>query len=303
MSQTEMRVLVVWGSKMGGTQGIAELVADELRRTGFDVMVERASRVHDLKPFDAVIVGGALYANRWHDEARRFVQRNVEALRRRPVWFFSSGPLDDSADLRHIAPTVQVGVLMERVGALGHVTFGGRLPADAKGFPAAAMAKTKSGDWRSTPHIRGWAHELSRELPTARPGVAVDHPARSLPRLIAHGALGWGALTAVMFALLRITSRSVALTLVSLLTPMIFTLLAVHYFRQRGSREAVFTALVWTIVAAALDLAIFRIGAMWIPFVLVFVTTWAVGYLRSTMPWPSPTDLKGGDHGAHTPVG
>ena len=31
--------------------------------------------------------------------------------------------------------------MMEKVGAKGHVTFGGRLPADAKGFPASAMAK------------------------------------------------------------------------------------------------------------------------------------------------------------------
>jgi len=33
----------------------------------------------------------------------------------------------------------EVAVLMERVGARGHVTFGGRLSADAKGFPAAAQ--------------------------------------------------------------------------------------------------------------------------------------------------------------------
>ena len=37
-----------------------------------------------------------------------------------------------------IPPVPQVQELLERIGARGHVTFGGRLPADAKGFPASA---------------------------------------------------------------------------------------------------------------------------------------------------------------------
>jgi len=73
----------------------------------------------------------------------------MPALRHIPVWLFSSGPLDDSADHDAIAPTRDVAVLMERVGALGHATFGGRLSADAKGFPASAMARKRSGDWRN----------------------------------------------------------------------------------------------------------------------------------------------------------
>lgn len=310
MGQSEMRVLVTWGSKMGGTRGIADLVADELRRAGCDVVVERASSVHDLRSFDAVIVGGALYANRWHEDARRFVHRHVEALRHRPTWFFSSGPLDDSAERSELPPPTQVAVLMERVGALGHVTFGGRLPADAKGFPAQAMAKTTSGDWRNTPHIRAWAAEVARAIPAARPGVAIDHPGRSPGRLLAHGVIGWAILALAMAGLLRIASTGVAVTLHALLTPIVFSVIAVHYFRARGAREPVPTALTWTILSAALgallalDLASFtRIGATWLPLVLIFLTTWLVGFIKSTMPWPSPTDLKGGDHGAHTPVG
>ncbi|MDZ7882757.1 MAG: flavodoxin domain-containing protein [Mycobacterium sp.] len=57
---------------------------------------------------DAVIVAGALYANRWHRDARRFVRPNTESLRTMPVWLVSSGPLDDSAARRSIAPTAQV---------------------------------------------------------------------------------------------------------------------------------------------------------------------------------------------------
>ncbi len=98
--------------------------------------------------FDAVIVAGALYANRWHHDARRFVRRNRAALGKLPVWLVSSGPLDDTAAHRDIEPTAQVRKLAARIGARGHVTFGGCLSPDAKGFPASALAKTKSGDWR-----------------------------------------------------------------------------------------------------------------------------------------------------------
>jgi menaquinone-dependent protoporphyrinogen oxidase len=120
--------------------------------------------VRSLAGIDAVIVGGGLYANRWHRAARRFVLRHREALRQLPVWFFSSGPLDDRADREILAPPGQVQRLMERVGALTHVTFGGRLSPDARGFPASAMARTHAGDWRNPERIRAWAAELARRL-------------------------------------------------------------------------------------------------------------------------------------------
>jgi menaquinone-dependent protoporphyrinogen oxidase len=79
------------------------------------------------------------------------------------VWLFSSGPLDGSA-AEDIPPVPQVQELLERIGARGHVTFGGRLSADAKGFPASAMAKTHAGDWRDPERIRGWAADVAMDL-------------------------------------------------------------------------------------------------------------------------------------------
>jgi menaquinone-dependent protoporphyrinogen oxidase len=55
---------------------------------------------------------------------------------------------------------------MERVGARGHVTFGGRLAPDAKGFPASAMAKKNGGDWRDAEQVRAWFHAIAPELRT-----------------------------------------------------------------------------------------------------------------------------------------
>ncbi len=55
------------------------------------------ARVTDVESYDAVVVGGGLYAGRWHKDARRFVRRHGRVLAGRPLWFFSSGPLDASA--------------------------------------------------------------------------------------------------------------------------------------------------------------------------------------------------------------
>ncbi len=159
-----MRALVTYGSTRGGTEGLAAMVADGLRYEGIVADLLPPGQVKKLNDYDAVIVGGALYATRWHRQARRFVRRHASELRQRPTFFFSSGPLDDSAERGVIPPVAQVEALMERVGACDHVTFGGRLAADAKGFPASAMAKKLSGDWRDQAHVRAWAKSVAARL-------------------------------------------------------------------------------------------------------------------------------------------
>lgn len=159
-----MRVLVAFGSKRGGTAGLAAMIGDALNDAGCYAVVSRAGDVHDLAGVDAVVVAGALYANRWHRDARRFVRRNDAALRNMPVWLVSSGPLDDSAAQHEIPPTSQVRKLATRVGARDHVTFGGYLAPDARGFPASAMAKSKAGDWRDPAHIRRWVATVVGQL-------------------------------------------------------------------------------------------------------------------------------------------
>lgn len=264
-------------------------MAETLRERGVDVVAASADQVRELAGFDAVIVGGALYASRWTAVACRFVARNVAALRKLPVWFFSSGPLDDSADGGQIEATHQVGVLAERVGALGHVTFGGRLSPDAKGFPASAMAKEQSGDWRNPERIRAWAAELATKLPAAVPGTAVDHQAGSLASMLSHAVLGWTLCAATMVLLLRLVSLGWALAIHALAAPLVFALLSWRYFRAWGARDPVPTALTWTIVVAVLDLVVVA-GAIqrsftmfasftgtWLPLALVFLATWITG--------------------------
>ena len=152
-----MRVLVAYGSKMGGTRGIAEMLGADLADLGHEVEVKSGRDVEEVTSFDAVIIGGALYYFiSWHKDARAMIRRHRAALQQRPVWLFSSGPLDDTATEKEIPPIKSVLRTIERIGARGHVTFGGRLEEKNGSLPI--------GDWRDPQHVRQWAETIHADL-------------------------------------------------------------------------------------------------------------------------------------------
>ncbi|GAA4543850.1 flavodoxin domain-containing protein [Streptomyces collinus] len=110
-------VLVAYGTTNGSTAEIAEAVAAVLRKEGVAAEALPARSATSVSPYDAVVVGGGLYAGRWHKDARRFVRRHGRSLAGRPVWFFSSGPLDASASERDIPPVPGVRRAMDKLEA------------------------------------------------------------------------------------------------------------------------------------------------------------------------------------------
>lgn len=159
------RVLVAYGSRNEATAGIAEAIAATLREDGHEAEARPAASVDDLAAYDAVVLGGSLYLNRWQRDARRFARRLGPQLRDREVWFFSSGPLDATASAQEIPPVPGVLHAMSRVGAHGHTTFGGRLSPRARGRLARTMSEHGlDGDWRDFEQIRGWAHGVATYL-------------------------------------------------------------------------------------------------------------------------------------------
>jgi menaquinone-dependent protoporphyrinogen oxidase len=159
-----MRVLVTYGSKMGGTAGLAEMIAEGLRRHGVQADVQAAAVERSLASYEAVIVGGALYAGRWHRDARRFVEHHRRELRSMPVWLFSSGPIGDAGQEPDIPPVPQVSKFMREIGARGHETFGGRLLPDPPGLVARLMAKKLAGEWRDPDQVERWVAGIAAEL-------------------------------------------------------------------------------------------------------------------------------------------
>mgnify|MGYP001035977263 FL=1 len=158
-------VLVAYGTTNGSTAGIAEAVAGVLSKEGLVVDTAPAATVTDVGSYDAVVVGGALYAGRWHKDARRFLRRHRRALAERPLWLFSSGPLDASASEKDIPAVPGVRRAMVRLDARGHVTFGGCLQEGAKGRIARMIVRNgKGGDFRDFPEIEAWAARVADEL-------------------------------------------------------------------------------------------------------------------------------------------
>ncbi|MEU3312854.1 flavodoxin domain-containing protein [Streptomyces sp. NPDC006656] len=162
------RVLIAYGTRHGATAGIAEQIGETLREDGLDAVVLPADDIDDVRDYDAVVLGGSLYGGHWSGQAERCAERNADLLRRRPVWMFSSGPLDRSAEEQDIPPVAAVARQMQLVGAREHMTFGGSVTARTPGFLAKALLHGgKGGDYRNPGRIRTWAHHISAELTTA----------------------------------------------------------------------------------------------------------------------------------------
>lgn len=163
-------VLVAYGTKNGGTAGIAEMIGQELRTLGLAVEVRAAVDVRDTTGYTAVVLGGALYMHRWHRDATRFARRHRRELAGKPVWLFSSGPLDNSAIERDIPPVGAARWAETALRARQHRTFGGVLDERAQGWVARRMvANGSGGDFRDRDQITAWATEIGTTLLAVEP--------------------------------------------------------------------------------------------------------------------------------------
>ncbi|MFD7611634.1 flavodoxin domain-containing protein [Streptomyces sp. NPDC059828] len=161
------RILIAYGSRHGATSGIAEEIGSALREDGYEAAVLPAGDVRDVSGYDAVVLGGSVYAGRWHRDASRFARLHAADLGHRPVWMFSSGPVDSSAEQHDLPPVRDVVRHMERLHAREHITFGGSITASTPGWIARYLVRhAAAGDFRNPEQIQDWAHHISAELAT-----------------------------------------------------------------------------------------------------------------------------------------
>jgi menaquinone-dependent protoporphyrinogen oxidase len=165
-----MTVLVAYASKRGSTAEIAETIAATLRREGLGVCLEPAEAVQSLDRYDAVVLGSAVYMKRWRGDARHFLKKHRKALRHKPFWVFSSGPVGDpSKDNPEWTEPPDLAEKIEELGGREHVIFGGCLPAEPSGFVEKAMVEgtpREHRDRRNWAAIREWAHQIASQLVT-----------------------------------------------------------------------------------------------------------------------------------------
>ncbi|GIG25946.1 flavodoxin domain-containing protein [Cellulomonas denverensis] len=160
-----MRVLVTVASRHGATAEIGSAIGRVLAEAGHDVREVAPEDVTSLDDVDVVVLGSAVYTAHWLPAARDFARRWEEELRHRRVWVFSSGLATQpaaSANSPH-----ELMALRERVGALGHRSFAGRLLRSELAFAERALiagARAKEGDHRDFEAVAAWAREIADEL-------------------------------------------------------------------------------------------------------------------------------------------
>ncbi len=168
------KVLVAYASKHGSTAEIADAVAETLRSSGLSVECAKAGELLSVEPYDAVVLGSAVYMKRWRGDAKRFLRKHAEELSKRPLWVFSSGPVGEPKnDNPSWLEPPRIVEQVERLGARAHVVFGGRMPTDPRSPTQRAMAKNcppEYRDRRDWDEIHAWAAGVASELQTAAPG-------------------------------------------------------------------------------------------------------------------------------------
>ena len=164
--------VVIYASKNGATAEIATAIAATLSEHGLHTELRPAGEVDgDLRRFDAVVLGSAVYMKRWRPEARRLLRRHARELADVPFWVFSSGPVGEKPDASWAEPP-RIVERVEQLGAREHVVFGGRVPLEPKNFVERAMKRDtppEFADLRDWDEIRRWADGIAEALGSARP--------------------------------------------------------------------------------------------------------------------------------------
>ena len=161
-----MTILVAYASKHGSTEEIAHSIAEQIRAHGFEVNASSIAHVAGVENAEAVIVGSAIYAGSWMQEATAFVRHHAVELSRRPVWLFSSGPLGEHIQDVEDQPK-QISEFRETLQTRDHHVFMGALDPDKLGFAERMMVKAvkaPAGDYRDWDDVRAWADQIARDL-------------------------------------------------------------------------------------------------------------------------------------------
>jgi len=166
--RTMNRILVAYATRTGSTAEVAAYVAEVLRSTGATVDVRHVRTVHEVKGYDAVVVGSPIRLGHWLPEAVEFVKANREALSHIPTaYFLVSGLLrEDTPEMRQKV----LGYLDPARAILEPISIGlfaGKMDySKTDGFDRsiAEAVSSAEGDWRNWEAIRGWACNLQAVL-------------------------------------------------------------------------------------------------------------------------------------------
>ncbi len=161
-----MSVLVAYASKYGATAEIAQKLGEMLRNAGLEVEVFPADQVRDVKPYDAVVLGSAVYAGSWMKPVVELLQAQEQDLAIRPVWLFSSGPTGEGepVEIMHGWRYPEaLESLLQRISPRDIALFHGKIDLEKMHWGEKLIVKAlraKTGDFRNREALEAWAQNI-----------------------------------------------------------------------------------------------------------------------------------------------
>jgi menaquinone-dependent protoporphyrinogen oxidase len=91
-----LKALVVYGTRWGGTVGVAEKIGESIVKSGHSAdVLDARSKLRDIASYDLVIVGSGIRADQWTKSTLAFLDRNVTALKSKKTALFVSCQMAD----------------------------------------------------------------------------------------------------------------------------------------------------------------------------------------------------------------
>jgi menaquinone-dependent protoporphyrinogen oxidase len=164
-------ILVTYASKHNATAEIAKAIGEVLEQANASwVDIVPVEDVEDITPYDAVILGSAVYMGQWQPKAADFLTRHETELAQRPVWLFSSGPIgegDPKDLLKGWKFPEALQPIAERIKPHDIALFHGNLDSTKLNVIERIVVKgvkAPTGDFRDWNVIRSWAYNIAQTL-------------------------------------------------------------------------------------------------------------------------------------------
>ena len=162
----EKKVLVTYASRYGSTGGVADAIGKELCAKGVNADVVLIKNAGNIRSYQGVVIGSAIYRGKWMSEAIDFVNKNQDILRQMPVAYFLvcmtlSQPTEKKRAevLSYMDPVLKA---VPEIKPVGIGTFAGALDYNNLSWLNKKILKSKGspeGDFRDWNAIRTWARE------------------------------------------------------------------------------------------------------------------------------------------------
>ncbi|KAF1078254.1 flavodoxin domain-containing protein [Methanogenium sp. MK-MG] len=158
------RILIIYATRYGATEGIATAIAEGLQKQNCDVDVRNVKEVFDITGYSAVIIGSPIYYGKVLPEQVAFVSLHKNMLHEIPVIGFLSGySLLDISPEKKQAASAAFDQIREHIELRDIGYFAGKISEEQLSFKDRAVMKitgTKPGDYRNREAAIIWAQGL-----------------------------------------------------------------------------------------------------------------------------------------------